>query len=59
MRPQTVTEVFEVLSRFEERPGSGRVSRQPPAKEHNVGEMTGIVVGKRLAIVEVKGAQCV
>jgi hypothetical protein len=48
-----------VLSRFEERPGRGRVSRQPPAKEHNVGEMTGIVVGKGLASVEVKGAQCV
>ena len=57
MRPQTVTDVLVVLSRFEERPGTGRVSRQPPAKEHNVGEMTGRVEGKGFASVEVKGAQ--
>jgi hypothetical protein len=54
-----VTEVLVVLIRFEERPGTGRVSRQPPAKEHDVGEMAGRVEGKRLASVEVKGAQCV
>ena len=57
MRPQTVTDVLVVLTRFVDRPGSGRVSRQPPAKEHDIGEMAGRVVGKGLAIAEVKGAQ--
>ena len=59
MRPHTVTEVLVVLSRFEERPGRGRVSKQPPAKEHEVGERAGRGEGKWLASVEVEGPQCV
>lgn len=58
VRPHTVTDDFVVLSRFEERPGRGRVSKQPPAKEHVVGERAVRGEGKGLASVEVEGAQC-
>jgi len=60
VRPHTVTDVLVVLlSRFVERPGKGRVSKQPPAKEHVVGERAGRGEGKGLASVAVEGAQCV
>lgn len=60
VRPHTVTYVLVVvLSRFEERPGKGRVSKQPPAKEHVAVERAGRGEGKGLASLGVEGAQCV